>query len=154
MKENPSFKSKGKLTTARIKRLVFGGVRNAIKVRSKTGDVRQLKGDFSTIIKHTFGDCSSCSKDICRSVQGKESRPMDQEQNKDNDENSDGIRDEQHENVLADREENLLNILDKIIIEETSNKITEEEMKDREISKEPNNIYKELLHGLIEGIER
>ena len=69
--------------------------------------------------------------------------------------NSDGIPDEQLQNVLADREGNLLNILLKTIIEVTSaTEMTEEEMKDSKISKEPNSIYKELPHGLMESIEQ
>ena len=61
----PKYKGRGKLTQRAMKRLTTG-VRCAIKMHSKTGDVGQLRKDLRNGPSHVFNDHTNCSASFCK----------------------------------------------------------------------------------------
>ena len=64
-KDHPEYRGRGGLTKCVIQRITIGA-RLAIKMHSKTGNVRQLQHDLWNGVAHVFGEHSKCNPEFCK----------------------------------------------------------------------------------------
>ena len=64
-KDHPEYRGRGGLTKRAIQHITIGA-RLAIKMHSKTGNVRQLQHDLRNGVARVFGEHSKCNPEFCK----------------------------------------------------------------------------------------